>query len=103
MSLYRSRLRPLRPEKPCWHVIVPQAERIKPVFKRGARAVVRKHFPTPEAFQRRYLVIARPSPGLESKARVSAYRHWQDFIGFPVALRDSESLHGRKHIVGVLG
>ena len=68
MALYRSGFNPWRPDKSCRLVIVSHSARIEPVFKCRARAIVRKHPAIPEAFQRRYLVIAGPSPGLESKA-----------------------------------
>src|SRR5262245_42827044 len=99
MALYRSGFHSWRPGKSCRLVIVFHSARIEPVFKCGARAIVRKHSTIPETFQRRYLVISGPSPGLESKAGVSTHYHWQDVIGLLVVLRDPESLHGRKLVV----
>src|SRR4029453_6741560 len=99
MALYRSGFHPWRPDKSCRLVIVSHSARIEPVFKCCAGTIVRKHSAIPEAFQRRYLVIARPSSGLESKAGGGAHHHWEDVIALLVVLWDPESLHGRKLVV----
>src|SRR4029450_2566653 len=101
MALNRSDFHAWRPDKSCRLVIDSHSARIEPVLKCCARAIVWKHSAIPEAFQRRYLVIAGASPGLESKARVSAHHHWQDVVGFLVVLRDPESLYRRKLVVGI--
>src|SRR6185503_14203442 len=56
--------------KPCRDVIVAQAARVEPVFQRHDGAAVLERAAVPYAPERRHLVVARPSPGLQGKIRV---------------------------------
>ena len=100
MPFHRARLDAVALE-PRRHVVVFQAIRSEPVFERGDGAVVFKWAAIPDAFERRYFVIARAAPCLQRQTRVSADRHGQDVVFLFVFGRHAEAINGREFVIRI--
>src|SRR5262245_47136556 len=100
MSLHGPRLHSKTFES-CWHIIILQAPGVKPIFKSSYRAAVLERASVPYSFQRRHLVVACSSPGLQGQTRICANGDRQNVGRLTMFRRDFESISGRQLVIRV--